>query len=99
MQITTIGLDLAKSVFQVHAVDAEGHMVFRKSVAAGAGSAVLPQACLLPRGYGLRHIASLGAPGTKPFRKPSVMWNDSDGLGADEGNFARYRQSEQQLLC
>ena len=25
MQITTIGLDLAKSVFQVHAVDAQGH--------------------------------------------------------------------------
>jgi hypothetical protein len=25
--ITTIGLDIAKSVFQVHGVDAEGHVV------------------------------------------------------------------------
>jgi hypothetical protein len=26
--ITTIGLDIAKSVFQVHGVDAEGHLLF-----------------------------------------------------------------------
>ena len=32
MQITTLGLDLAKSVFQVHAVDAEGHVVVRKAL-------------------------------------------------------------------
>jgi transposase len=31
MQITTIGLDLAKSVFQVHGVDAVGQAVVRKS--------------------------------------------------------------------
>ena len=30
MQITTIGIDLAKTVFQVHAVDADGKMVVRK---------------------------------------------------------------------
>ena len=29
MQITTIGLDLAKHVFQVHAVDAVGDVVIR----------------------------------------------------------------------
>jgi transposase len=29
-EITTIGLDLAKHVFQVHAVDAEGDTVLRK---------------------------------------------------------------------
>jgi transposase len=28
--ITTIGLDIAKSVFQVHGVDAEGNVVFRR---------------------------------------------------------------------
>ena len=28
MQITTVGLDLAKSVFQVHAIDAGGEVVF-----------------------------------------------------------------------
>jgi transposase len=32
MQITTIGLDLAKSVFQVHGVDASGQVVVRKSL-------------------------------------------------------------------
>jgi transposase len=32
MQITTIGLDLAKNVFQVHGVDAAGHAVVRKSL-------------------------------------------------------------------
>jgi transposase len=30
MKITTIGIDLAKSVFQVHGVDAQGHTVLRK---------------------------------------------------------------------
>jgi transposase len=32
MQITTIGLDLAKSVFQVHGVDAAGQIVVRKKL-------------------------------------------------------------------
>jgi transposase len=32
MQITTIGLDLAKSVFQVHGVDAAGHNVIKKKL-------------------------------------------------------------------
>lgn len=32
MQITTIGLDLAKNVFQVHAIDADGVPVVRKAL-------------------------------------------------------------------
>ena len=32
MEITTIGLDLAKNVFQVHAVDAAGEAVVRKTL-------------------------------------------------------------------
>ena len=32
MEITTIGLDLAKSVFQLHAVDATGAVVWRKKL-------------------------------------------------------------------
>lgn len=32
MKITTIGLDLAKSVFQLHAVDADGTVVWRKKL-------------------------------------------------------------------
>jgi transposase len=30
--ITTIGLDIAKSVFQVHCVDADGHVVVRRQL-------------------------------------------------------------------
>jgi transposase len=35
MTITTIGLDLAKSVFQVHGVDARGAVVVRKMLRRG----------------------------------------------------------------
>jgi len=30
--VTTIGLDIAKSVFQVHGVDADGHVVVRRQL-------------------------------------------------------------------
>ena len=33
MQVTTIGLDIAKSVFQVHGVDERGRAVLRKRLA------------------------------------------------------------------
>ena len=45
MQITTIGLDLAKRVFQVHAVDAAGDVVLRKAL---RRSQVLPFFTKLP---------------------------------------------------
>ncbi len=32
MQVTTVGLDLAKDVFQVHGVTADGTVVFNRSV-------------------------------------------------------------------
>src|SRR5271167_2780327 len=32
MEISTIGLDLAKNVFQVHAVDASGNVVIRRAI-------------------------------------------------------------------
>lgn len=32
MEITTIGLDLAKSVFQIHAIDAGGNVIVRKAL-------------------------------------------------------------------
>lgn len=44
MEITTIGLDLAKSVFQLHAVDAEGAVVWRKKVRRGARATALAAA-------------------------------------------------------
>jgi transposase len=45
MQITTVGLDLAKRVFQVHAVDASGDVVVRKAL---RRSQVLPFFTKLP---------------------------------------------------
>jgi hypothetical protein len=56
MQITTIGLDLAKSVFQVHGVDASGKPVIRKALRRGH---VLPffkdlAPCVVGRGLRLR---------------------------------------------
>ena len=35
MSVVSIGLDLAKSVFQVHGVDASGHAVLRRKLARG----------------------------------------------------------------
>jgi transposase len=32
MKVTTIGVDLAKSVFQVHGTDERGHVVVRKQL-------------------------------------------------------------------
>jgi transposase len=31
-EITTVGLDIAKLVFQIHAVDAEGRVIVRRQV-------------------------------------------------------------------
>ena len=32
MNVTTIGIDLAKSVFQLHGIDADGEVIFRKKL-------------------------------------------------------------------
>jgi hypothetical protein len=42
MQITTIGLDIAKNVFQVHGVDLEENVVVRKPTSASAPIARAP---------------------------------------------------------
>ena len=58
MQITTIGLDLAKSVFQVHGIDVAGQAVVRKSL---RRSQMLPFFAKLPpclvciEAYGTSH--------------------------------------------
>ncbi len=46
MEITTVGIDLAKSIFQVHAVDAAGHVVVRKAL---RRAQVVPFFARLPR--------------------------------------------------
>ena len=57
MQVITVGLDLAKRIFQVHAVDASGSVVVRKAL---RRSQVLPffsklSACLTWK-HAERHI-------------------------------------------
>ena len=47
MQVTTIGLDIAKSVFQLHSVDEQGRGVLRQRLARGK---VLVFFANLPRG-------------------------------------------------
>ena len=43
--ITTIGLDIAKSVFQVHAVDSAGEVVVRRKLTRGRVSSPSSRAC------------------------------------------------------
>jgi len=46
--VTTIGLDIAKSVFQVHGVDAAGQVVIRTTVEASPSAGVLPEVASMP---------------------------------------------------
>ena len=46
--ITTIGLDIAKSVFQVHGIDVEGNVIIRRQVEAALRPDVLPKAAIMP---------------------------------------------------
>src|SRR2546421_4927267 len=60
-EVTTIGLDLAKLVFQVHGVDAEGAAVFRQQPRRAAGVAVFSR--VAPR---------RGGPGGGAAARPSA---------------------------
>ena len=69
--ITTIGLDIAKSVFQVHGVDAAGNVRCPSATEAPECSGVLSEDAVVPgRDRGLRYIAPLVArdDGTWPHR-------------------------------
>ena len=56
-EITTVGLDLAKNVFQVHAIDGEGKVVIRRRLRRGE---------VMPRRTGQQDRADrLGAAGTR----------------------------------
>jgi hypothetical protein len=67
MQIITVGLALAKRIFQVHAVDATGSVVVRKALRRWQVLPVLHQAGgLSDRHGGLRELASLGATTSPP---------------------------------
>ena len=46
--VTTIGLDIAKSVFQVHGVDAAGRVVIRRQLKRRQVLSVLPEVVAMP---------------------------------------------------
>ena len=60
--VTTIGLDIAKSVFQVHGIDAEGKVLIRRQLKRRYVLAFFREAAAVP-GWdrGLRNLASLVA--------------------------------------
>ena len=60
--VRTIGLDIAKSVFQVHGVGAEGQVVIRRRMTRRYVLCVLSEAVALLSWYGgQRYIASLAS--------------------------------------
>jgi transposase len=61
MQITTIGLDIAKNVFQVHGIDAAEKVVVRKQLRRGQVMRFFRGAVAMPGWHGgLCHGALLG---------------------------------------
>jgi hypothetical protein len=61
-EVTIIGVDLAKNVFQVHGAAADGSVAVPEEAVAAAVRAVHGGAAAVPRGDGgLRQRASLGA--------------------------------------
>ena len=93
-EVITIGVDLAKNVFQVHGVDAEGAVVFRRQLRRGR---VLPffkkqppclvgmEACATSHHWGreieaLGHRVRLMAP---RYVKPYVKRNKNDMADAE----------------
>ena len=60
--VTTIGFNIAKSVFQVHGVDADGQVLMRRQVETSACQDVFPEAATMPGWHrGVRLISLLGA--------------------------------------
>ena len=93
-EVSTIGLDLAKNVFQVHGANASGAVVFRKKLrrdrvlkflAAQPACTVAMEACASSRHWG-REIAKLGhevrliAP---DYVKPFVKRQKNDAADAE----------------
>ena len=94
MKITTIGIDLAKNVFQVHGVDERGRTVLKKQLKRDQMAAFLAKlpACLIGleacgsshhwarklQGFG--HTVRLMAP---QFIKPYVKTNKNDAADAE----------------
>src|SRR5215472_7985627 len=100
-EITTIGVDLAKHVFQVHGIDAEGATVLRKRLRRGQVLAFFSrirlslvglEACATAR-YWARELAALGhevRPMPAQYVKAYIKRNKNDAADEDElGNVGR----------
>ena len=62
MQITTIGLDIAKNVFQIHGIDSAEKVIVRKQLRRGQFTAFFEgSGAMLGRHGGLCHVTPLGA--------------------------------------
>ena len=60
--VTTVGLDIAKSVFQIHGVDAAGNVIVRRQLKRRYVFAILPEATAVSCWHrSLRLISSLVA--------------------------------------
>ena len=92
--VSTIGLDIAKSVFQVHGVDAAGQGGHPPAVEAPPLLSLLPETANLPGGYrGVRFVAPLvpRTAGAGPLRsldaaglvKPYVKRQKNDAIDAE----------------
>ena len=68
MDITTLGIDIAKSIFQLHGIDAEGAVVVQKKIRRGAvlnflekvGPCLIGMEACATSHYWAREIAALG---------------------------------------
>ena len=73
--ITTIGLDIAKSVFQVHGIDAAGQVVMRRQLKRRYNAGVFPEAAGLCRRYRSVCLIALlvaRAAGARPYGTPDA---------------------------
>ena len=68
MDITTLGIDIAKSIFQLHGIDADGAVVVQKKIRRGAvlnflekvGPCLIGMEACATSHYWAREIAALG---------------------------------------
>ena len=61
-EVSTIGVDIAKSVFQVHGVDADGTVVIRKRIGRAKVLGFFAESAALPHWHGsLRNGAPVGS--------------------------------------
>jgi hypothetical protein len=97
-KITAVGLDLAKQIIQVHAIDAAGRVVLRKAVRRERLLALLAQlpCCVVGMEacsgahHWARELKKLGheprimaAEFARPFRKSLAAKNDANGCRGD----------------